>query len=148
MFKTQNEAPDTTVLYCPKSGVRIAPSNAATPPEATPVAVAVFDDGTTVPIFTRSILGREPDELPGAEPNSVQRLKIADASTQISRTHLLFDVVDWKLAVVDLGSTNGTLVESTDGEWDKLVPGLRCWISSGQRIRLGTRELTVHRTTR
>lgn len=147
MFKTQNQEPDTTVLYCPKSGVRIAPADAALPPDSTPVAVAVFDDGTTVPIFSNSVLGRDPGPSSIANVDHYQRLRIADASRQISRTHLMFEVVGWKLAVIDLGSSNGTVVESADGSWDKLVPGLRHWVSNGQRIRLGSRELTLHRTT-
>ena len=150
MFELHTNAPERQALYCPKSGTRIAPDLGSSPPPGTAVAVAVFDDGRTIPIAASSIIGREPELSQHLiDLRAGGQLIAMEAQGQtISRAHLLLEVVGWNVAVVDLGSSNGTAVSTSDGTWQRVVPGLQCWLEDDQQVMIGSRTFSIHRTGR
>jgi hypothetical protein len=74
------------------------------------LGVLRLSSGGTVPLDRGAIMGRSPRLIPGAigpEPNLVQ---IADPDRDVSAQHLEVRLSEWFVEVVDLGSTNGTVV--------------------------------------
>jgi hypothetical protein len=74
------------------------------------LGVLRLSSGGTVPLDRGAILGRSPQPIPGTigpEPNLV---KIADPDRDVSAQHLEVRLSEWFVEVVDLGSTNGTVV--------------------------------------
>ena len=148
MFELHTAPTPRTALYCPHSGERIAPSDGSHPETGTTVAVVVFDDGSTFPIFGNTVVGRDPSrgvDMVDASKGG-QLIEVSDPTQKISRCHLLLEVVDWQVAAIDVGSSNGTMVTNEIGSWQRIIPGLRCWLSDGQGIMVGNRTFTVHLT--
>lgn len=136
------------VLYCPHTGRRINPSQGAEPPARAPVAVVVFDRGETLPVTRDTLFGRSPYVDRKVLSNQRDSVLVADADDAVSRCHLLLRVRQWNIEAIDLGSRNGTLSQTAGDGWQRLVPGVPYQVADGQRLRIGSRVLTVHLTAR
>jgi hypothetical protein len=81
------------------------------------------------------VLGRDPASdpaRPGAAPIPLQ-----DPARSVSKTHALVEVVDDRVLITDLHSTNGTRVLTADGLVHELEPGLATGAESGTTVLLG-----------
>jgi hypothetical protein len=81
------------------------------------------------------VLGRDPapdPARPGAAPIPLQ-----DPARSVSKTHALVEVVDDRVMITDLHSTNGTRVLTAEGLVHELEPGLATRAESGATVLLG-----------
>lgn len=98
-------------------------------------------DGTQHVITAAAVFGRNPaaaGEWAGALPVSVP-----DPEKSISKTHAGVRVTAGGSSIVDLGSTNGTIVIRADGSEDDLQPGVPVALRVGDLVMLGKFPLRV-----
>jgi pSer/pThr/pTyr-binding forkhead associated (FHA) protein len=100
-------------------------------------------DGVRHPIRSQTVIGRSPAR--GADHRSLGVLAFEDSSRSLSKTHALVEPTDGGFYVQDLGSTNGTMVSSPDGEQHPVAPGERVRLDPGGVLELGEFILTVVR---
>lgn len=139
---------DRHALYCPHTGRRITPTQGDAPPTGAPVAVVVFERGETLPITRDTLFGRSPYTDREVLRDARDAVLVPDAEDSVSRCHLLLRVHQWNIEAIDMGSSNGTLIHDESGDWMRLVPGLPYAIANSQSLRIGSRTITVHLTTR
>lgn len=98
-------------------------------------------DGTQHVITAAAVFGRNPaaaGDWAGALPVSVP-----DPEKSISKTHAGLRVTAAGSSIVDLGSTNGTIVVRADGTEDDLQPGIPVVLRVGDLVMLGKFPLRV-----
>jgi pSer/pThr/pTyr-binding forkhead associated (FHA) protein len=100
-----------------------------------------LDSGQVVPITRHGVLGRAPVS-PAADPSDLL-FTVPGDTLSISKTHLEFGLEAGRVWVSDRGSTNGSVLLRGDGVELPLLPGQRFTVARGDRIRVGTRLLTV-----
>jgi hypothetical protein len=66
------------------------------------------------------VMGRAPAPADDTDPDRPHVLKLASPGDDISRTHLEVRLEDWHVLVVDLGSTNGTVVHAPGQQPERL----------------------------
>jgi PPM family protein phosphatase len=99
-----------------------------------------FDDGSTLAVRGRGLIGRDP--VAAAGTNVEHLVALADDTSTMSRTHLEFDIATG-LWVRDCASTNGSEIE-VDGHRTPIEPGLPVPAPSGCTIHMGGRRVKVH----
>ncbi|MEI5583126.1 MULTISPECIES: FHA domain-containing protein [unclassified Agromyces] len=98
-------------------------------------------DGVTV--TGRVVVGRDPratDAAAGADP-----VAIDDPARSLSKTHALLEVVDDRLLVTDLGSTNGVRIWPDGEEAIELESGRPTSVPAGAVLLLGDVAFLVDR---
>ncbi|MGH3209363.1 MAG: FHA domain-containing protein [Trebonia sp.] len=105
-----------------------------------PLGVLVFDDGTRFPLDGDYVLGREPAFDSDVIDGRSRPLRINDPNGTVSRLHLRISLVGWQVEVSDLGSANGSVLQSSDGE-RTLPPHEPTTIEPGARIGIGHRSM-------
>jgi hypothetical protein len=108
--------------------------------ERPPLGVLVLDDGTRVTLDGDYVLGREPALDGDVLAGRARPLRINDPNGTVSRLHLKISLVGWQVEVSDLGSANGSVIESPAGE-RALTPFEPAMIEPGARIGLGHRNM-------
>lgn len=93
----------------------------------------VDDEGATVSVDQRTVLGRAPRAL-GVD-DTVAVVGAEDSS--VSNSHATVEVRGGQLFVTDLGSTNGTTVLDVDGHEKHCTPGEAIAVADGAAIELG-----------
>lgn len=101
----------------------------------------VIDDGTAHLVQRAAVIGRNPTFVDPA----VSLVAIPDLTRTISRTHLKVEVTATGLVVTDLGSSGGTVLDSTDEELPRHVPTAIPW---GTALVLGTRRIVFEQRRR
>ncbi|MGW4930897.1 FHA domain-containing protein [Agromyces sp. NPDC004153] len=99
--------------------------------------------GLEVLLLRPVVLGRDPSAeatRPDAAP-----IPLADPARSVSKTHALVEVVDGRVTVTDLHSTNGTRVLTPDGEARELDPGVASEVAGGSTLLLGEFAVRVDR---
>jgi hypothetical protein len=91
--------------------------------------------GLDVLLLRPVLLGRDPAADPGRPEAAV--IPLADPARSVSKTHALVEVVDGRVIVTDLHSTNGTRVLTSDGETRELDPGRGAEAPNGATLLLG-----------
>ena len=99
-----------------------------------------FDDGSSVAVRGRGLIGRGP--AADAGENVEHLVALADDTLSVSRTHLEFGVGEPGLWVRDCLSTNGSEIE-VNGRRNPIEPGLRVPAPAGCTIHLGARQVKV-----
>jgi PPM family protein phosphatase len=103
-----------------------------------------FDDGTSIAVRGRGLIGRAPRAAADAR---VQHLvELVDEGCEVSRTHLEFDADESGLWVRDCASTNGSDIEIA-GHRRPLEPGLAVPAPPGCTIHLAKRAMYVRAMT-
>ena len=148
MMTEPTHASTPTALYCRSTGRRLAPAAALEPAEGSPIAIAVFHDGRTIPLFGDTILGRAPDLDRRVISGDAAAITLDDPTRQLSRCHVLLRVDRWQIEVIDLGSRNGTAIRDEDGSWHSLMAGLGTVVEDGQLVRLASSVVRIHRLVR
>jgi hypothetical protein len=127
-------AEDGTVL------VRSAPAAPAAPVPRSPFT-ARLDDGTSLVVDCRVVVGRDPVAAPGAM--DVRLVPVGDHTRSVSKTHMELWPIPDGIMVRDRSSTNGTVLVAPDGIETPLVPGGESVVDSGWTVRFGDRTLQV-----
>lgn len=101
-------------------------------------AMLTWDDGSRFAVYGRTVFGRDPRRVLGAEA-----IVLRDETLTLSRTHFeLIPLAAGGLVVIDRASTNGIVV-SRSGEHVAVAAGAPTALRSGDRLELGDRSLTV-----
>ncbi|TQN41758.1 FHA domain-containing protein [Blastococcus colisei] len=123
----------------PDSGEQTAfwrPDKAAAP-------VLRFDDGMVVTVDEDIVLGRRPDNHEMVTSGGARPVPIADTQNVLSSAHAALQRSGSEVALVDLGSLNGTHVAGPEAtEWTQLEPGVAHPLSDGDRLLLGWTVIT------
>lgn len=126
-------------MVCGISMLHLTP-NPVTRPRPT-LGFIVFDDGSSFGLDRSYVIGREPthsDTSPDAPPSEL--LVIHDNNDTLSRTHAELRLTNWRVEVIDLGSTNGTYIwDGENDRWTQLVAGQAVELQSGETVALGRR---------
>ncbi|WP_158648054.1 RDD family protein [Nocardioides houyundeii] len=118
------------------------PVGAAPGPSAVRWRVS-FDTGESFVVEGLTLVGRRPEPAHGEGVRHVVALPSSDMS--LSKTHAQFGPMpDGALAVMDRGSTNGSLL-LRQGVTRELTAGKPTTLLAGDRVRFGDREMTVQR---
>ena len=99
--------------------------------------------GLEVLLLRPVVLGRDPS--PDATRPDAAPIPLADPARSVSKTHALVEVVDDRVVVTDLHSTNGTRVLSPDGEAGELDPGRPVEVPGGATLLLGEYAVRLDR---
>lgn len=105
-----------------------------------PLGELVLDDGTRVTLDGDYVLGREPTLDGEVLAGRVRPLRINDPNGTVSRLHLKVSLVGWQVEVSDLGSANGSVLQ-TPGEERVLTPFEPAVIEPGARVGIGNRSI-------
>jgi hypothetical protein len=105
-----------------------------------PLGVLVLDDGTRFPLDGDYVVGREPTFDSDVIDGRARPLRINDPNGTVSRLHLRISLVGWQVEVSDLGSANGSLLQSSGAE-RSLAPFEPTVIEPGARIGIGHRSM-------
>ena len=97
-----------------------------------------LDDGTSIAVRGRGLIGRDP--AAGGGPPVAHLVTLADQTHSVSRTHLEFGVDNSGLWVRDLGSTNGSAI-AVDGQQTPLEPGRPVSAPPGSTISVAGRPI-------
>jgi hypothetical protein len=105
-----------------------------------PLGVLVLDDGTRVMLDGDYVLGREPALDGDVMARRARPLRISDPEGTVSRLHLRVSLVGWQVEVSDLGSVNGSVLQSSGGE-RALAPFEPAVVEPGAWIGIGHRSM-------
>ncbi len=103
--------------------------------------VLVSSTGQRFEVTGRSLLGRNPKAPPGVAYEAV--LVVVDPGKTISKSHVELLVVADELLVLDLGSGNGTVVETPGRPAVRCVPGMPQPVRRGSRLILGRQQIEI-----
>jgi len=101
-----------------------------------------LDDGRTVPVTGLVLIGRNP--RPQADEQA-QLVQAGVESRMVSKTHLAVGLDHRWLYVMDRGSTNGTAIANSGGQFEPCAPGDPVRVREGQIVSFGDRYLDVRR---
>jgi len=95
----------------------------------------VLPDGDSVPVVTAVFVGRNPIRVDGDIDGEL--LAVADTTKSVSKTHAVIEVIDGRLWVTDLNSTNGVFVTAEGQDDVQASPMQRTPVTPGSDIELG-----------
>ncbi|MFS0866167.1 RDD family protein [Microbacterium sp. 179-B 1A2 NHS] len=109
----------------------------AHPSSAPTLAMLVWDDGTRHTVYEATLFGRSPVAEPG-----LQAVPVRDETLSISKTHFEIGADERGAWVLDRHSLNGVVVVRS-GQPQRIVPGERARLWSGDVLEVGDRRVTV-----
>ncbi len=124
----------STVPGVPPRDGRPATAERVAPPV---IAILGWDDGTRHTVYEPTLFGRGPGQQPGRRSTAVR-----DETLSLSKTHFEIGADDEGTWVVDRHSLNGVVIVR-GGQPQRLMPGRRARVWSGDVLELGDRRLTV-----
>jgi FHA domain len=105
-----------------------------------PLGVMLFDDGTRITLDGDYVLGREPALDGDVMSGRARPVRVSDPEGTVSRLHLRISLVGWQVEVSDLGSANGSSLQSSGGG-QALAPFEPVVAGPGARIGIGHRSM-------
>jgi hypothetical protein len=119
------------------------------PPPSNPAAAAelVFSNGEIVAVDGPVIIGRKPQAARFSGAKTPKMVTVTGPNNDISRSHLEIAPDGAYLMATDLGSTNGTILQSPDGS-HPLTAHAPERIAIGSRLDLGDGVIIDVRTAR
>jgi hypothetical protein len=134
---------DPRALFCVVCGINMVQQTPVlTEGPRPPLGVLVLDDGSAFQLDADYVLGREPTHDPDVDSGRLRGIVLSDQDTSVSRAHARIELRQWDVVLIDNGSANGTYVaEENEESWTPLPPGKPHVLTSGSRIRLGSRTL-------
>ena len=100
-------------------------------------------DGTTHVLAGTTVLGRQPDAA--ATPGATAILEIHDPDGLVSKSHAVLEIDQGRLAVRDLGSTNGVVALRADGSETEVSTTIPIPLDDGSEIELGSYVIRIER---
>jgi hypothetical protein len=132
---------DPDALYCRRCGMSMDQlPRTFQRRERPPLGVLVLDDGSGFTLDVDYVIGREPLLDGDVMAGRARPLRIPDPDGSVSRLHLRISLAGWHVEISDLGSANGSVLQSADGE-RALVPFEPTVIEPGVRIGVGHRSM-------
>ncbi|MFH5206646.1 FHA domain-containing protein [Antrihabitans spumae] len=134
---------DPRVAFCRVCGLRMDQlTGILTEDTRPPLGLLVVDDGTTFILDGDCVLGREPETSDAARAGFTP-IRLSDSSGGMSRAHAEFRLIEWDVAIVDRGSTNGTHVRVAGAlDWHRLPPRQPFLLTPGSEVMIGGRTVT------
>ncbi|HET6672824.1 MAG TPA: FHA domain-containing protein [Agromyces sp.] len=99
--------------------------------------------GVEVLLLRPVVLGRDPNA--DTARAGAATIPLTDPARSVSKTHAFVEVVDGRVTVTDLFSTNGTRVLSAEGEVRELEPGQAADAPNGATLLLGEYAVRLDR---
>ncbi|MET4638647.1 FHA domain-containing protein [Mycetocola sp. 2940] len=127
------------------AGVPVAPVTAPVTAPA-PVVTSLpnprleLPDGRVLPLENGLIVGRDPQPQEGY--GVTERARLHDVERSVSKTHAILGISDGTIWVLDLNSTNGTVLLADDGTETLCTPEVATPIPADTDVRFG--EYRVH----
>jgi pSer/pThr/pTyr-binding forkhead associated (FHA) protein len=110
-----------------------------------PLGVLLLDDGSAFQLDSDYVLGREPAYDDDVRTGRLRGIVVNDPDRSVSRAHARIELRQWDVVLIDNSSANGTYVAGKDeNHWKPLTPGTAHPLTSGSRIRLGSRTLAFN----
>lgn len=103
----------------------------------------VLPDGTSHPVVGSTVLGRQPDATSAL--GATEMLEIDDPDGLVSKSHAVLELESGRLAVRDLGSTNGVMVLAVDGTETKVSTEVATALDDGFEIELGSFVIRIEK---
>jgi FHA domain len=134
---------DPRALFCVVCGINMVQQTPVlTEGPRPPLGVLVLDDGSAFQLDADYVLGREPTHDLDVDSGRLRGIVLSDEDTSVSRAHARIELRQWDVVLIDNGSANGTYVAGENEQsWTPLPPGKPHVLTSGTRIRLGSRTL-------
>lgn len=136
----------------PEFGVAPTPPKPAAPVAGAPVTAPApvvkppsnprleLPDGSVLPLDAGLIVGRDPQPQDGY--GVTERAILHDVERSVSKTHAILGISDGAIWVLDLNSTNGTVLLADDGTETLCTPEVATPIPADTDVRFG--EYRVH----
>ena len=105
-----------------------------------PLGVLLVDDGRGYLLDRDYVIGREPLLDGDVAAGRATPLPITDAEGSVSRLHLRVSLIDWRVEVRDLGSSNGSVLYRAGGP-RALAPADAVVLDPGARVGVGRRSV-------
>jgi FHA domain len=137
---------DARVLFCAVCGINMVQQTpVVTDGPRPPLGVLVLDDGSAFQLDADYVLGRDPTHDDDVRSGRIRGITLSDADKSVSRAHARIELRQWDVMLIDNSSANGTYI-AAEGEnsWTPLSPGVPHTLTSGSRIRLGSRTLAFN----
>jgi len=133
---------DPRALYCTICGISMLQQTARVVRRARPpLGVFVWDDGATTSLLDDLVIGRHPFGHHLVTSGHAQPVEIIDGADRASRAHLAVFLTGWDVEVMDLGTTNGTVVESgLTRTVTRLQPEVRNPLADEDTVWIGARS--------
>ncbi|WP_345499307.1 FHA domain-containing protein [Nocardia callitridis] len=146
-FKCARAHPsDPRAAFCTVCGMPVDQTQPLIEVVRPPLGNLLLDDGTTFMVAADAVLGRDPESA-GAVANGLIPFRVEDSSGGMSRAHAEIRLLNWDVAVVDRGSTNGTRTRMPGyRDWVRLAPNQSMILVAGAEIMLGNRVLRFEHT--
>ena len=139
---SESTGPESTTAEVPHPEDDFGQTRVSVSRHARPTWRLVFPDGApAVPVDGSLFLGRNPTVAAGFP--GARAIPILEPGKSISKTHALLELVDDRLYVHDLDSTNGVWVVPVGGEAIEVVPGTRREVLPGFDIELGDTTIKI-----
>ncbi|MBJ8347461.1 FHA domain-containing protein [Antrihabitans sp. YC2-6] len=133
---------DPRVAFCRLCGLRMNETQIISEGQRPPLGFLVVDDGQTFILHGDCVIGREPETSDSVRAG-LTPIRLADRAGGMSRAHAEIRLIEWDVAVVDLGSTNGTHVRMPGyRDWRTLQPRQPFMLAPGAEISIGGRTIT------
>ena len=134
---------DPAARYCAVCGISMAQQTLVPRPgPRPPLGVLVLDDGSIFSLDTDYVVGRDPSRDPDVMSGAARPLRIDDPEGLLSRVHARIHLEGWDVAVVDLGSSNGTGVWGPhDSAWVRAPALASMVVRPGTQIGVGRRQM-------
>lgn len=137
---------DPRVLFCAVCGINMVQQTPVfTEGPRPPLGVLLLDDGSAFQLDSDYVLGREPSHDDDVRAGRLRGIMVSDPDRSVSRAHARIELRQWDVVLIDNSSANGTYVaEKDENHWTPLTPGTPHRLTSGSRIRLGSRTLAFN----
>ena len=134
--------PAPTPLTSAVPAAPVAPVTAPAPVVGAPSNPRlVLPDGAVVSLAHGLLVGRDPQVQDGYGVS--ERAILHDVERSVSKTHAILGLSDSRVWVIDLNSTNGTVLISADGSETLCTPEVATPVPSGSDLRFGEYRVRV-----
>lgn len=131
------------VAFCRQCGLRMNQTKIFSIGNRPPLGFLVLDDGTTLILSRDLVIGREPEKSDPVRVGGAMPMRLLDSAGRLSRAHVEIRLVEWDVMVIDLNSTNGTMVRPPgQPQWMRLPPGQPFRLTPGCEVQVGGRTIT------
>jgi hypothetical protein len=131
--------------FAPAAAAQRAPGAPVTAPA--PVAAPlnsprlVLPDGAVLALTNGLIVGRDPQEQDGYGVTA--RARLHDVERSVSKTHAILGLSEGRIWVIDLNSTNGTVMIAADGTETLCTPEVATPLPPKTDLRFGEYRVSV-----
>jgi hypothetical protein len=98
-------------------------------------------DGSVLPLDRGLIVGRDPQHQEGY--GVAERAQLHDVERSVSKTHAILGISDGRIWVLDLNSTNGTVLIAEDGTETLCTPEVATPLPANTAVRFGEYRVQV-----